>query len=174
MALDEKQKDKVRKAVTKFLDTRDSFKAKRRKAVGEINEEEKTALNAIRSQVAKLDITKEAFNLAIVFEQHVRDARGVPEKAREENDLELAGGFANVLLATGTAFEPVLGEDGKAAQEAAVVAADEAAKEPEASGEEGEGGGESEDGKVESIAKRRARKTAEEQEQAAQAGVGLH
>lgn len=177
MPLDDKAKEKVRKAVNKFLETRDKFKAQRRTAVGEINTAEKAALGAIFAQVGKLDITKESFKQAVTFEQHIRDARGVPEKVAGEGDMELAGGFANVILATGTAFEPVLDDKGREEQESAVYKAeadaelhgepgdgDEPGTDEKSEGEEG--------GKVESLSKRRARKTEEEQKVGAEALAG--
>lgn len=169
MPLNEKEQEKVRKAVGKYLDARDSFRAKRRQVAGEVNEEEKAALGAIEAQVAKLNITKDAFRKAITMEQHIRDARGVPGKVADEGDLDLAGGFASVLLATGSAFEPVLGEDGRAMQERAVYAAEADDELHPDKDEGGEGGG---DDKVESLAGRRKKKT--EEELAAAPALGVH
>jgi hypothetical protein len=161
MPLDDKAKEKVRKAVSKYLETRDKFKAQRRSAVGEINTAEKAALGAIVAQVAKLDITKESFKQAVTFEQHIRDARGVPEKVTAEGDMELAGGFANVILATGTGFEPVLSEKDREEQEGAVYKA-EADAELHGDGEEG-GGEEPPDDKVTPIRGRKGRKESPEE-----------
>jgi hypothetical protein len=167
MPMDDKAKEKVRKAVNKFLETRDKFRAQRRSAVGEINTAEKAALGAIFAQVAKLDVTKEAFKQAVTFEQHIRDARGVPEKVTAEGDMELSGGFANVILATGTAFEPVLSEKDREAQESAVYKA-EADAELHGEETETEGGADPEpsDDKVTKFSGRRGAKESPEETEA--------
>jgi hypothetical protein len=100
-------RSKINEAVKAFLEIEDDFKGEKAKTLGEINTRKKAAEAKVYTRIAKLDITKAAFDESVKWHRHIRDGKSVFPKIDNGEDLELVGGFSRVLLATGIAFEPI-------------------------------------------------------------------
>lgn len=112
---DAKTRDSLNKAVQTYLDTEDEYKAKKLKANAEINKERDEALAKVLSRVGKLDIMREAFLAAKDVARGRRRTLAIfPDQVEAKDDLDLAGGFARVILASDDMFEPLYDADLKA------------------------------------------------------------